>query len=99
MKTKIMKTKINKIGMIGFATLVFMATLLLNAEKNEKGNWGIGSVRANYFSVDDGGGEYKTFTDCWGSGSSGASCTNSGAIVYGCQPDPGSYCVGEARDQ
>ncbi|TCC96560.1 hypothetical protein [Pedobacter hiemivivus] len=90
-----MKRKINRIGMIALATLVFMATFLLNAEKNEEGNWGIASAMASYGS-DDGGGE-KTFTDCWGSGSSGVSCSNSGAIVYGCQPDPGSYCVGAPR--
>lgn len=42
--------------------------------------------------------EYKTFTDCWGSGASGVSCSNPGATVYGCQPDPGSSCVGKLRE-
>ena len=38
--------------------------------------------------------EQKTFTDCWGSGDYALSCTNGDAKVMGCQPDPGSYCVG-----
>ena len=83
--------------MIALATLVFMATLLLNAEKNEKGHWGVASATANYGSDDGGGEDYRTFTDCWGSGAAGVSCSNPGVIVYGCQPDPGSYCVGAPR--
>lgn len=43
--------------------------------------------------------EYKTFNNCWGSGASDASCTNGNAIVYGCQPETDSYCVGKLRDQ
>jgi hypothetical protein len=41
--------------------------------------------------------EYKVFNDCWGSGDFTKSCTNGTAIVRGCQPDPGSTCVGERK--
>jgi len=42
---------------------------------------------------------YKSFENCWGSGNSVMSCTNGDATVYGCQPDPGSYCVGKKREE
>jgi hypothetical protein len=57
-------------------------------------NFSPSSAQTNFAPID----ELKTFSDCWGSGASGVSCTNGTAIVYGCQPDPGSTCVGKLRE-
>jgi|GEM_PF-2691206 len=71
-------------------TAIMAASLML-------AGFGLISSNVNATPPTDPVDEYKTFTDCWGSGAAGVSCPNSGAVVYGCEPDPGSYCVGKLR--
>ncbi|HBJ01314.1 MAG TPA: hypothetical protein DDY89_11650 [Lysinibacillus sp.] len=42
--------------------------------------------------------ELRSFSNCWGSGAAGVSCSNGNATVYGCEGDPGSYCMGALRE-
>lgn len=41
--------------------------------------------------------EYKDFIDCRGSGDPNDSCSEDGATVFGCTPDPDFICRGKLR--